>query len=106
MKTTRTLSAMLTAILATLLTLSAPASAEIQHFIEYGFGVGYVRDPNLAPQGRVAPLYQGRYTARITHVTDGGLRFRFDLGVALGNTESPGWDNPDWRQPVYPSPRP
>lgn len=76
---------------ATLLTMAvsaSPALAEVMvtHSVEGRFGVSYVSSGNGA--GRTQPLYEGRYTTTFAHQTDNGLRFRFDLGVIVGNIEA------------------
>jgi len=76
------------ALISILLILSsAPALADVTHSIDARFGVAYVDDPNN-PQSGLQALYEGRYTTTITHESDGGLRFRFDIGVEIGNFQS------------------
>jgi hypothetical protein len=63
---------------------ATPAMAEIDHFFDYRFGVSYSDAPG-GVGGRGQALYEGRYTTRFSHQTDSGVRFRFDLTVAVGN---------------------
>jgi len=74
--------------LVTLAVSAAPALAEvtITHSIEGRFGVSYVSSGDGT--GRTRPLYEGRYTTTFAHQADNGLRFRFDLGVVIGNMDS------------------
>ena len=64
-----------------------PAAAEMTQTVETRFGVGYTSDP-LQPRGGLQALYEGRYTASFDHQADNGVRFRFDLGIAIGNFDS------------------
>jgi hypothetical protein len=65
-----------------------PAMADVTHHFRGRFGVSYVPDPNGSGM-RAQTFYDGSYTARFTHETDSGVRFRFDLGVVVSNFESP-----------------
>lgn len=71
------------------------AETTVIHAIEGRFGVSYNSDPN-APRGGLQPLYEGRYTTSFLHESDGGLRFRFDIGVVVGNIQSERQPHP-WR---------
>ena len=75
-------------LLAVTLMLSTPAVAEITTSIDARFGVGYRSDPSNA-QSNLQSLYEGRFTTSITHQADNGLQFRFDLGVVIGNIDTP-----------------
>lgn len=79
----------------------ALAQVQVEHIFDYRFGVGFSRDEQAGPHTGAQPMYVGSYTARFHHQTDGGLRFRFDLGVAFGNI-----DPPSWRDDAVYSPRP
>jgi len=68
------------------LILSGPAFADVTHSIDARFGVSYRQDPSN-PTGTARALYEGRYTTSFTHRSDGGLRFRFDLGIVVGNMD-------------------
>lgn len=79
--------------------LALPAFADIEsgtgveHRVDGRFGVSIIDGPNgtSGTQG----LYEGRYTASFRHTADNGVRFRFDLGVAIGNFDS--MDPPRYR---------
>jgi hypothetical protein len=66
---------------------AVPALADVTHHFSGRFGVSYVPDPNGSGM-RAQTLYEGSYTARFSHETDAGVRFRFDLGVVMSNFES------------------
>ncbi|GAB4267332.1 MAG: hypothetical protein Kow0013_17090 [Pararhodobacter sp.] len=72
-------------LLAILVCLALPAGAEVSHRIEGRFGVGYSSEVN---GGRARPIYEGLYSTRFDHRTDGGIRFRFDIGVVVSNFDS------------------
>lgn len=74
--------------LAVSLGCSAAAQAEVTHHFSGRFGVSYTSGQNGAP-GTSRPLYEGSYTARFSHQSDIGVRFRFDLGLTASNFESP-----------------
>ena len=80
---------LLPAALALLTLAIQPALAEttVIHTVEGRFGVSYSSDPNT-PRGGLQPLYEGSYTASFLHQADNGLRFRFDIGVVVGNIQS------------------
>ena len=65
--------------------VAAPAAADVivTHHIEGRFGVAYTTDSSGASHSQ--PLYEGRYVTTFQHEYDNGLRFRFELGVALGD---------------------
>lgn len=76
--------ALLSAILP--LTLAGPVSADVSHSIEGRFGVAYSSGPG-GIGGRAEPLFEGRYTTRLDHQADNGMRFRFELDVMFGNLD-------------------
>lgn len=71
-----------------ILTSASPALGEVTHHFTGRFGVTFTSGQNGAP-GTSQPLYEGTYTARFSHQTDMGIRFRFDLGVTMSNFDSP-----------------
>ena len=86
--------------LALLVSLPSPALADViqsvavTQSVDARFGVGYRQDA-ANPNGTARALYEGRYTTTFTYGTDSGLRFRFDLGVVVGNMD-------DTRRPRVP----
>lgn len=66
--------------------VASPSFAEVTHSIETRFGVGYTSDPNQR-HGQMQSLYSGRYTSAFSHQSDGGVLFRFELGIEVGNFE-------------------
>lgn len=73
------------ALVAGALALPSAALAEIDHFFDYRFGVSHADSGAGAGGARTHALYEGRYTTRLSHQTDSGVRFRFDLTIAVGN---------------------
>ena len=83
------------AILTALVLLTAaPATADVTYSVEGRFGVAYSHDAATG-QTQARPMYEGRYTTTFSHQADNGVRFRFDLGIVVGNLDS-----------VVPYPRP
>lgn len=73
---------------ALILCLATPAVAEMTHNYGGRLGVAYVSDPTR-PNGQTRALYEGYYATTVTHETDGGLRFRFEFDIIVGNINDP-----------------